>query len=258
MWGGGLIGLMVLIAAVVITVEGRYPSGVFDFVLGMNRWVLRVAAYAGLMTDVYPPFRMDLGGAEPTVAPAGSPLPAEPGSVLPATPSETPPPAPARPDQETGRWTGGRVAAMVIGVFLLVMSLGLLGGGGVALWADQTQRDGAGFLTSPARTFSTGTYALTTEGSAGIGATVDVARYLRGTARAIVTDPTRSGTRIVPGGPPPAAPGGQPFWLASSAGAGSRTVVWTPTEGSWTVAGSTSARTSARRCRRSLGYPPDC
>jgi uncharacterized protein DUF4389 len=67
------VGMLVFFAGVVLLFTGRYPKSLYEFVLGMNRWVFRVVAYTALMTDVYPPFRLDMGGGEPptdTIVPA--------------------------------------------------------------------------------------------------------------------------------------------------------------------------------------------
>jgi hypothetical protein len=85
----GLVGLLVFFAGVALLFTARYPDGIFDAVLGMDRWALRVVAYAALMTDVYPPFRLDQGGTEPTLAPL-PPLPTASSAGAP-----TPAPAPA-------------------------------------------------------------------------------------------------------------------------------------------------------------------
>jgi hypothetical protein len=256
--GGGLIGILILVAVVVLLFTGRYPRDLYDFVLGMNRWVLRVAAYAGLMTDEYPPFRLDMGGAEPGTLTLPRPPSAAPGG-----------PGPARPDTvpSGSGWTGGRVTALVIGALLALMSLGLLGGGGFTLWADRTQRDAAGYISSSVQEFSTSGAALTTDridlGSpatdwfsrtlldkvrirvtpvepgtplfVGIGPTADVDRYLSGVSRATIRDFGGSTIQAVPGTGPAAPPATERFWVVSSKGTGTRTVAWDFARGTWTV-----------------------
>jgi len=56
----GIAGIFVVIVAwFAILFPGRYPKGLFDFVVGVIRWSLRVSAYAALLTtDDYPPFTL--------------------------------------------------------------------------------------------------------------------------------------------------------------------------------------------------------
>lgn len=56
----GLIGILVLVAAIVVLFTGRYPPQLYRLVVALNRWVFRVWGYALLLTDAYPPFRLDL------------------------------------------------------------------------------------------------------------------------------------------------------------------------------------------------------
>ncbi|GAA1002427.1 hypothetical protein Aple_000430 [Acrocarpospora pleiomorpha] len=235
---GGLIGVLVLIAAVALLFTGRYPRGIFDIVLGMNRWVLRVAAYAALMTDVYPPFRLEVGGLEPS--PEGAP------------PAESPH-APAH------RWTSGAVAAVACGSVLVSVGLAFAGIGAATLTLD---RDADGFVGAAAVPVRTSTYAITTgevrltapgvrvlrdfvgqvrveADSAGPPVFVGIApaaaadRYLKDVAHDQLAR-FGQGAHYArhEGSQPPAPPLGQHFWAALSQDSA---LTWEAAPGDWTL-----------------------
>ncbi|MVU76048.1 DUF4389 domain-containing protein [Nocardia sp. ET3-3] len=65
---GALVAILVIIAMVGLLFTAVYPAGLYDLLMGINRWSFRVRAYASLMTDAYPPFRLDQGAREPDAA----------------------------------------------------------------------------------------------------------------------------------------------------------------------------------------------
>lgn len=273
--GGGLIGLLVLVAAVVLLFSGRYPRSVFDFVLGLNRWVLRVVAYAALLTDAYPPFRLDLGGHEPGVV-----------QVPPAAPPAVPAAAPAEPAPRTG-WTGGSILLTVLGSLAALLAAALLLGGGALVVIDQTQRDDQGFLMTPTRDFSSAGFAIVSEtvdvavdgpdwvaGSfvgdvkirsesptpvfVGIARASEVAQYLGGVRRSVVTD---LGPDVEydqhSGGAPSSAPAEQGFWVASTSGSGTQSLTWDPADGDWSVVAMNADGSSGVAAELSIGAELD-
>ena len=198
-WNGGLIGLLVLVAAVVLLFTGAYPQGIFDLVLGLNRWALRVAAYVSLMTDVYPPFRLDMGGSDPgtgVLALGSSPDPHQvgPHQIGPTAPPPTDPPPTAlgpggggmpTPPPSGSHWGAGRVIAVVIGSMMAMTSLGLLAGGLALKIGESVIRDDAGYLMSSTKTYDSPGLAVTSQNidlNSG-SANFDVASRWLGTVR---------------------------------------------------------------------------
>jgi hypothetical protein len=264
----GLIGLLVLVAGVVLLFTGRYPQPLFDLVLGLNRWVLRVAAYAGLMTDQYPPFRLDQGGGENGPGVMAVPTPPLPSpEVTEREAAEGRPVGTSTPVEPTG-WTAGRVTALVLASLLALFSLGLAAGGAAVTWADDALRDGDGYLMTGQERLTTETYALTSQplevhvdgparilpdsvlGSAkltatapegselflGVAAAEDVDRYLAGVSHSTLVDLDQGPSYLTTDGTAPrTSPEDAGIWRATNSGGGAVTVTWPVESGSWTV-----------------------
>lgn len=247
--GGSLVGLLVAFAGVALLVTGVYPRSIFDFVLGMNRWALRVAAYAALMTDRYPPFRLDLGGDDP-------------GGVA----LSPPPSAPATPSGKP-RWTGRRTVAVVLGSITCLVGLALSLGGGGLLVVDRVARDDTGYINSGNERYRSTTPVLVTdlnlpvEGPSwfyateqlgrvaltvgpvadrpvfvGIGPRDEVLSWLSGTSFDEVTDlgPDPTYSRATGAGTAP-DPSVETFWVARTSGADEQRITWRSRQGEWAV-----------------------
>ena len=55
----GLIFFVAIFAGVCVLFMGKYPKDLFKLAIGLNRWTIRFVAYVSLMTDAYPPFRLE-------------------------------------------------------------------------------------------------------------------------------------------------------------------------------------------------------
>jgi hypothetical protein len=250
----GVVSVGILIAGLGLLLAGRYPRGLYDLLLGIARWNLRVLAYLALLTPAYPPFRLDQGDREPDP---------DLDRPVPSDHAYTPGPV-TRPEGSVA----GPVTALVAGAVLLIPAGGL-GTAGGALLAFDGMRDRSGYVTSPVVATASSTAAVTAEnitiqggdlwsrnladiggvrltasGTTGKAVFIGIARqsaidgWLSGTARdRIVSVPagearyerTNGVIRSV------SSPSAQDFWLASATGTTSTTLQWQVTNGDFTV-----------------------
>lgn len=248
----GLVTVGILIAGLALLFTARYPRGLYDLLVGVARWNLRVTAYLTLLTPRYPPFRLDQGDDEPGDDPAG-PTAAQ---------------SPAVPAGPVRGSAAGPVSALVVGVLLLLPAAGL-GTAGAALLALDGMRDRSGYVTSSVMRVSSSAAVVTAEDITidsagfwtetftdvggvritaasttgkplfiGIAPQAEVASWLGGAAHETVTgvtdgkinyNRTAGAVRAVP------EPAEQDFWLASTTGTTSTTLKWQITDGGYTV-----------------------
>jgi hypothetical protein len=257
----GVVTVGVLIAGLSLLFTARYPRGLYDLLVGVARWNLRVIAYLALLTPGYPPFRLDQGEREPDDDPAGPARAGDP--AMPADRAYAP-----HPDDSARGSVAGAVSALVVGVVLLLPAAGL-GTAGIALLAFDGMRDSSGYVTSQVVHASSSTAVITADGITiggadfwarnladvggvritvantngkpvfiGIARQADVESWLAGTARDSIVgvsndevryDRTAGTVRAVP------TPAEQGFWLASTTGADNATLAWQATDGNYTV-----------------------
>lgn len=242
----GVVSVGLAVVGLSLLFTGRYPRGLYDLLLGVARWNLRVTAYLMLLTPQYPPFRLDQGDHEP------DDLPTDPAG---------------HPAGHRGS-AAGAVSALVAGVVLFLPAAGL-GVAGGALLALDGARDSAGYVTSPLVSMHSDTAAVTAEGltieggdlwtrnldnvggvtitasgTAGTPVFVGIARtsavndWLAGVAHDRVTG-VSAGTvaydRVSGTYRGVSTPTGQAFWLASATGTGDATLTWQASNGEFTV-----------------------
>ena len=167
-------------------------------------------------------------------------------------------------------WTFGRVLLLVAAILVTLLGLGLLAAGGAMLWADQTQREADGYLTTPTGRLDSNAYAIASESIdvntdgpdwilsedvlgrvriraegverdvfVGVGSTADVDRYLRGVEHDELTelrfDPFEADYSRSAGEAPSSPPTEEDVWIASASGAGEQTIEWAVDEGEWSI-----------------------
>lgn len=196
-----------------------------------------------------------------------------------------PPPTSGIPSGRRG-WTGPRIAILIIGSVLALVSLALLGFGGAATWL-QTHRSG-GYVDSGSQNLATAGYALASErvdlgnGRSGLIGTLrvratpqqtarpvfvgiapadQVDRYLAGVQYTSVDNvfTLGSGQNVTHnGGAPTTPPALARIWTVQSSGLGTQTVVWPAKSGQWSVVVMNAAASSGVSVHTDLGatLPP--
>ena len=168
------------------------------------------------------------------------------------------------------RLGAGKIVLIILGSIALLVSLGLVAGGSVLLWADRTQRDSDGYVTSSIQRVDGSGYAVVAPdidvavpgwmtgadrlgsvrisvtpapaGGAvfvGIAPRAGVDAYLAGVDRDVISSWRENANRVsldhLGGGAPAGPPLAQSMWVASSSGPGTQTVVWQVVGGNWAV-----------------------